>query len=329
MIEPSAWDDANNEWLASLHGLSYERVVPEGVVDPDKTWEEYINRIWQYLQYGSSVQVCRGWAPAKEEMGEIVSRPGVRLFWWEGMRREARPDMHYITAVGLDRSEGIIYVHDPIGGWFGTGKYMEIKLEPFRRLVERSPRQHRYITITFKRTTTPPKSEREIERLLKERIVRNIKGDSAVYNKPEMWRSFYRVKKVRRFEHGLKGLKAFKTDLDPGRFKKILRAKMEKSKIKPVEAISWIDLNVYHYSFIASISAEYLEEEGRIKEWEWMFDLHLLYEKLWVSTTKLRSIFKSTAELDQAVVKSKSILKEMGQTIDEMIKHFKLYLRET
>lgn len=328
MIEPAGWDDENNKWLASLYGLSYERAIPEKVVDPNEAWEAHINRIWRYLREGSAVQVCRGWVGAKEERGRIIARPGIRLFWWEGMRRETRPDMHYFTVAGLDKSKGIVYAHDPIGGWFGIGRNMEVKLKTFRMMIERAPRQHRYITIAFTRTTIPAKSEGEIERLLQGRIARKIEGDPAVYDGPEMWRSFYGIAKIARFEHGLRGLKALKNDLYSERFKKILNFKMKKSNRRPVEVVSWIDLNVYHYSFITSNSAEYLEKEGRIKEWEWLFNLHLLYEKLWVSTTKIRSVFKNIGDLDQAVTKSKPMLKDMRGTIDDMMHHFQYYLKE-
>ncbi len=328
MIEPSSWDDANNEWLASLYGLSYERILPQQGTGPDEVWEAYLHRISQYLQEGSGspVQVCRGWAGAKEEEGEILSCSGERMFWWEGLRRESRPDMHYVTVVGLDRSKGLIYIHDPIGGWYGTGRYGEIKLEVFRRLVERTPWQHRCITVTFKKTRTPPKSEAETEKLLKQRIIKLIEGDPAVYNTPALWRAFFGVDKARQFEHGLEGLKAFKDDLNPEKFRQILKLKEQRRNLRPAETISWIDLSVYHYAWITFIAADYLEEKGRVTEWEWLFDLHLLYEKLWMSTAQMQSIFKATPDLNQAVGKSEAILQQMRQTIDDMILHFQFYL---
>ena len=328
VIEPGGWDDETNQWLASLFGFSYERILPDRGIDPDKVWGDYLKRIKNALSQGSAVQVCRGWMGTREKGGQIRSHLG-RLFWWEGLTKRNRPDMHYFTVVGIDRSNREIYFHDPIFGWFGTGKYVKCKEELFRKTVERAPWQHRYITIIFKKTNRLPKGEKEIRALLKKRIIKKIKGDPSVYDSVEMWRSFFRLKRVKKsFAHGIKGLKLFKKDLQPERFKRILIFKMKKRNIMPVEVVSWLDLNIYHSSFIASISAEYLEARGKTMEWEWLFRLHLLYEKLRISSLKLRLLFKTTPDLYQAVEKSKPILVQMRKTIDEMINHFQLYLKE-
>jgi hypothetical protein len=78
-------------------------------------------------------------------------------------------------------------------------------------------------------------------------------------------------------------------------------------------------------SSLTAVSAEYLEEKGMMKEWEWLFKHRILYEKLRVSTAKLRSIFKSTEDGDKAVEQSTPLLKEMRQTIEEMIGHVERY----
>ena len=75
----------------------------------------------------------------------------------------------------------------------------------------------------------------------------------------------------------------------------------------------------------AYVSAEYLEEKGMMREWEWLFKHRMLYEKLRVPTAKLRSVFKSTEDIDQAVEMSTPLLVEMRQTIDEMISHVERY----
>jgi hypothetical protein len=64
-----------------------------------------------------------------------------------------------------------------------------------------------------------------------------------------------------------------------------------------------------------------------MKEWEWLYQYRILYEKLRVSTAKLRSIFRSTENLDKAVEGSSPLLKDMRKTIDEMSSHVDLYLR--
>lgn len=84
-----------------------------------------------------------------------------------------------------------------------------------------------------------------------------------IYDSVEIWREFFCMPRLKKnFAHGIKGLEAFKTDLHPERFKRILAAKLQKRNMKPVEVVSWIDLNMYHNFWVAMISAEYLEEIG-------------------------------------------------------------------
>jgi len=325
-IEPDAWDDETNQWLASLLGLKYSRVVPPRGSDPDRSWDDYLRRIETALKSGCPVATSRGWLGAKEEGGEITSEIGGRLFWWEGLSKKHRPDMHYFTVIGLDRSSDRIYFHDPVFGWFGWGKDVSVPLNKFRYAVQRTPWQHRYITITFEPTGRPEKGETEINRLVKKRIVEKIKGDPSAYNSVEMWQEFFGRERIGNFKRGLSGLEAFKRDLQPERFEKILAFKLKRHKMQPSSVVSWIDLVVYHKAWIALIGAEYLEKSGQIDNWQRLFRLHMLYEKLGMSTAKLRSIFKADNDLDSAMPPAGPVLKEMQKTIDEMIAHLKAEL---
>jgi hypothetical protein len=329
MIEPPSWDDETNRWLASLFGLKYERIIPPRNVDPDKAWSDYLNRLETALKAGYAVQTCRGWMAVKEEGGKITSEMGGRLFWWEGLSKRHRPNMHYFTIIGIDRSQGKVYFHDPVFGWYGWGKDVSVHIESLRRAVERAPWQHRYITVAFKPADKPAKTEEEMQRLLHERIIKKIEGDPSVYNAMDMWRSFFGLEKLtRNFLHGIRGLEAFRRDLQPERFKRILALKLQRRKMQPASVVSWIDLNVYHRAWVTLIGAEYLEEAGQMEEWQWLFRLHMLYEQMWVSTSKLRSIFKVTNDVDAAMPRVRPVLMNMQRTIDEMIHHFQLYKRE-
>ncbi len=53
----------------------------------------------------------------------------------------------------------------------------------------------------------------------------------------------------------------------------------------------------------------------------------MLYEKMRVSTIKLRSIFKSTEDVNQAAEASAPTLREMEKTVDEITSHVEIYLR--
>jgi len=327
MIEPPAWDDETNQWLASIFGLKYNRVVPPRNIDPDNAWNHYLHRIETALRAGYAVQTCRGWMGTSEEDGQITSKIGGRLFWWEGLSKKHRPDMHYFTIIGIDRSRDEIYFHDPVFGWYGWGKDVSAPLETFRRAVQRAPWQHRYITITFKPFHSRAKSESEMQRLLRERIIKKIKGDPSVYNSMEMWQAFYGLKRLNKnFTHGIRGFEAFHRDLQPERFKKILALKLQRRKMQPSSVVSWIDLIMYHKAWVALIGAEYLERTGQIEEWQRVFRLHMLYEEMCLSTAKLRSIFKATNDVENAMPKARPVLMDMQNTIDEIISHLRLYL---
>lgn len=327
MVEPPGWDDETNQWLATLFGLTYNRVVPPQNIDPDKAWNDYLHRIETALRDGYPVQTSRGWMGTSEEGGTITSKIGGRLFWWEGLSKKHRPDMHYFTITGIDRSQNTIYFHDPVFGWYGWGKDVSVPLTTFRRAVQRAPWQHRYITITFKPSTSPAKSRAEMQRLLKKRIIKKIKGDPTVYNSLEMWQTFYDQKRLNRnFTHGIQGFKAFKRDLQADRFKRILALKLKHRNMQPSSVVSWIDLIMYHKAWVALIGAEYCEKTGHIKEWQRLFRLHMFYEQMCLSTAKLRSLFKATNDVDNAMPEVMPVLKDMQKTIDEMIAYFRLYL---
>ncbi|GAI25265.1 unnamed protein product, partial [marine sediment metagenome] len=125
--------------------------------------------------------------------------------------RENRPEMHYIVVVGLDKSEGVIYVNDP---WPGNEPYKEMSLEGFRRLVEALGTELKYLSIGFTRNDVPGKDENRIEEMVKQRSLKKLRGDHAVYDKAPRYRLY-----------GLKGLEAFKDDLAPTKFAGIMRAK--------------------------------------------------------------------------------------------------------
>lgn len=315
---PGAWDDVNNRWLASLFGLSYERVMADG--------GDYIDKIWKYLQQGLPVLACRGWFGVSEAGAEIRVG-GKRAFWWEGMSKEARTQIHYLTIVGMDRANGTLYVNDPIYCWHGIqGKYAAISIDRFRRSAGQTPPMHKYIIKVFKETGEPRKREAEIQELVNHRIVQKLRGKPSVYDTPDTWRCYFGMSRNPRVEYGLKGLKSFRDDLEPFRFKSILEFLGKQRGMRPVDRLSYLNLYVYHRSMLTSIAAEYLEANNRIEEWKWLFELHMLYERLWLSTTKLCSIFRSSQSLGQAVDTSKPVLGKMRGTIDQMIDHIESYI---
>ena len=325
VIEPGAWDDEAGRWLAGIFGLVYQRTLPPHGTPGDRAWNDYLGRIEHYLKAGLAVQTTRGWLGAREEQGRILSGMGDRMFWWEGMSRRSRPDMHYFTIVGLDRDAGEAIMNDPIFGWFGSGREMPIKLTNLRRAVEKLVPQHRYITIAFNPGPKPGLSGEQIEVLLKKRLAARAAGDDSVYDSTKMWAEFFNRPARRGFEHGVKSIRSFRQDLEPQAFAGILALKLQKMKMAPLDTISWLDLNVYHQAWITMTAAEYLEEEGRLAEWEWVYRQALLFHELNIQTKKLRAFFATEKNLDRAVAKSRGILVEMQKILTRIEEHMAGY----
>ncbi len=308
--------DENYEWLASLYGLSYKRIKPLDVTNKDKAWNEFINTIWKYLQEGVPIEIRRSWLGRNEENGKIYLDAGIRPFWWESIAKEHRPELHALVIVGLDKSKGLVYVNDPGCGWFGMGKCEEIKLDDFRTMVEAVLPQLRYEAMVFTPSDTPKKNEDTIEEMVKQRIIKRLKGDPQVYDQINS-----------NYLYGLKAIKALRNDLEPGEFFKILKAKMRTQRMQPQEAINFLQLCLYQFSYYTSITAEYLEAEGKTEEWIRVSNLHMLYEKIYVLNGRLLTIFKSCSDFEQAFAKSKPILGEMGKAFDELISFIQNYLK--
>lgn len=317
---PAAWNDENNRWLASLFGLSYERVMAAE--------STYIEEIWKYLRQGVPVFTCRSWFGVSEGGGKITTCDQ-SIFWWEGMSRQARTRIHYVTIVGMDRSARVLYINDPIYCWNGRkGKYTPVDIDWFSNLAGQPSKRHRYVIKVFKKTGGPQKSEQEIQKLVQERIVRKLKGDPSVYDSPETWRSYLGIENTPRVDYGLDGLKSLRDSLEPDNFTKLLKRISKARGMRPVDHLTYFNLMLYHRSMLIEVTSEFLEANNKIEEWEWLLELHILYKKLWLSTTKLCSIFRSSSQgLDQAVDSSNPILEEMRGTIDRIIGHIQSYLK--
>lgn len=327
IIEPEAWNDESSEWLAKLYGLTYERTLSPKGANEDKAWQDYLERIEGYLRAGSAVQTSRGWMGAREEKnGRIIAFKGTRVFWWEGMSKRVKPDMHYFAIVGLDKEAGEAIMNDPIFGWFGMPRETPAKLTFLRRAVRKVIPQHRYITIAFKRGANPAMSKERIEGLTRKRLRARVAGDDSVYDTKEMWAKFFNRPAKRGFTHGVKAIRAFRADLAPNMFGRLLAAKQKRTKIRPIDVVSWLNLNIYHQAWMTMVSAEYLEKEGRLNEWEWSYKLALLFHELNIASTKLRAIFKAEPHLDKALAKSKAVLGQMDQALARIEEHMISYL---
>lgn len=339
-LEPGGWDLANSAFLGELFGYEYILELPPGYAPPGADtqetkpdWDEYLERVWDGLVGGAAVQVCQGWMNVTETGdGQMIGPAGMDPFWWEGM--EERPDMHYGAVVGMDKSTDptLVIMHDPIGGWFGTGRDIEYTQDEFiDRIAHCQVPQLKRITHTYRIPDRSPGGGYdqnrldEIERSVRERITAKIAGNADVYDSDQTWRSYLGPGWNGRMAYGAgEGLDALLEDLEEGRF----RAVLSRAGRLPLDMVSYLDLGAYHYGHIAGISAEHLEEQGKTDEWEWMFALHILYERMQLSTAQIRAAFKefyldkSRDPLGESVEASGEYLANLRRTVRVLQEHF-------
>jgi hypothetical protein len=310
----TGWLDETFHWLSSLYGLSFERVNGTGIAGEKRTWHEYINRIWDYLQKDTPVQVFRSWS-TREIDGRMYTPEGLRPFWWESVLKSHRPDKHALVIVGLDWSRGIIYINDPGCGWFGKGEYEEMSLIRFKELTKALPPEVKYSTRVFSYNDLPIVDEGRKSAMIEERIIDKIKGNPLVYDDGSGT-----------FLYGLKGIAAMKKDLNENKFSEILEYRLRKEGMMPVEVIRYLILGFYQYVYITGVTAGYLEAAGDVKEYEEISKLHILYEKLYILSNRLLNIFRTNNDFNKAVRISRPILKEMRDSLGRLELFFQDYL---
>ena len=313
----SRWTEGDDQWIAELFGLSWEKRVKPPGIDGEEAWEEYIKRVEGYLKRGIPVQTFWNWTPNPEEekLDKIVTPTGERAFWWEGMTQKTRPDTHSFVIVGLDKANDQVRVNMPIGGWFGLEKYRAVRLSYLKKRIEPLRQDLKYTTIAYVPTGKPAKNEQEIKRLIGERILKKIQGDPAAYFN----------ERQQRYQYGIQALKALKEDLDVIKFIPILETRSKRQDLSPLEILVLLKLGFYQMKFITSLAAEYLEEERRIPEWEWLSRLHILYYKLYISSIKLVDLARATDDKKNRAERFKPVLQEMQMTLDATIDHMKKY----
>ncbi|MGD8524102.1 MAG: hypothetical protein PVF56_23325 [Desulfobacterales bacterium] len=314
------WKEADFEWLGYLYGLSFEKkVIPKGM-DRESAWKEYLDRVEGYLRQGVPVQTYLGWTPKKKEEreGKIVAPSGIRAFWWEGLTKKFRPDTHSFVVVGMDRSADKLWINAPVAGWRGMEKYLQRPLSNFKSSMERLRPELRYITMVYLRTGKPQMDEKTIQELVRERIVKKIKGDAAAYTKEPK----------KRYLYGISALEGLRDDLSRHMFFRILRGRMKKQGITSLEVLVWLKLSLFQHTFMTSLAAEYLESQRMMRDWEWLSELNILYHRLYISSVKLVSIVRSNDEERIWAEKSDPVLKDMRGTIGEIIEHMQRYDRK-
>jgi len=304
---------ADEEWLCQLYGFTFERSCGEDLpenYDKDAAWNEYIDRICGYLKDGVPVITPRGWI-AEQKGSEVRSKSGMRGFWWDGLGSKERPDTHFFVITGIDKTEGLFYMNDPIWGWFGKGRDETGPLSGLRKSVERQAPGLRYLTYAFRKSDAPPIPDKMVWQVVRQRIGKKIEGDSKVYDKPQKHYCHY----------GINGWRSFRKDLEPAQFTRILRLRKERQGYDAVPVLAWQRLRLYHHHFMAKISADYLEEQKRVDDWAWLVDLEVLYRQMCVANEQIIAALSASKDLDTGVAKAMPALRKMQHLVDRVIEH--------
>lgn len=165
-------------FLASLYGLSCEYLYPETVIDESKCWEEYWERLKNYILMDT---------PICTNVDFTVLPYYVELFNLSG---KGYHFSHNIVIVGFDEINGVVYYHDPLCAAYTSaedGMYAEISIDIFRKAVYSvhwciwNGWEEGYTTLAFKKIGEPLSRVRVFE-LAHERNIRRMKGDPSSYD---------------------------------------------------------------------------------------------------------------------------------------------------
>jgi hypothetical protein len=105
----------------------------------------------------------------------------------------------------------------------------------------------------------------------------------------------------------------------------ILETRSRQQGFSPLEILVLMKLGFYQMKFITSLAAEYLEEERRIPEWEWLSRLHVLYYRLYISSLKLVDLARAVENKGRWAERFEPVLQEMRITLESAIDHLKKY----
>lgn len=321
-----AGDHKDFYWLADLYGLTFvpkrleleqetgrafgfpaqgwSRVLPAIVIvkDEQEAWNKFLDQICGYLEKGIPVQTSKSW------LWKQVPP------WFSGIPEEHLPGHHWMVVVGVDRRKGVVYIHSP---WPTIGK-TEMNINDFKRSIEAIPNQFRFLKYVTHVFLKSPFSG--IEDRLKEVVERNkkkLRGDPRVY--PESYVGWG-------FVFGLAGLRAFKEDLFPKNFRRIIK-EMERRGITAYETTTWMGLCMYQYSFLSNFGAKYLKMIGKTdQEQRLLKKRHALYDRLHSSSLQLNSVFMASGNIAEKIVECEPTLEKMRKAIDEMIQSIEDYL---
>ena len=300
------------QFLASLYGLSCEYVYPKVVVDEGKCWEEYWERLKNYILM--DIPVCTN--------VDFTMLPYyVELFNLSG---KGYHFSHNIVIVGFDETNGTIYYNDPLCAAYTDaedGKYAEVSIDIFRKAVYSAHWciwngwEEGYTTLAFKKIGEPLPKERAFE-LAHERNIRRMKGDPFAYDKQSCRENFC--------VFGIDALNVLKKDFGFINFAVRAPFLILIMKFYPYMS-SYMSLIMQSYEFVAMEKhnvSQFLYENSNLspicEHDAILLDTEVKY---------LKEVKSSLAELNEtmsdnflrAIIYAAPILKNITKTIDKII----------
>lgn len=188
------------KFLANLYGLKCDYIYPKIVINEKKSWEEYWQRIKNYILADT---------PVATNVDFTILPYYIKLFNLSG---RAYHFSHNIVIVGFDEINGTVYYNDPLCAAYTSeedGKYAELPINIFRKAVYSvhwciwNGWEEGYTTLAFKKIGKPlPK--KEVIELAHKRNIERMKGNASAYDEQSCSENFLLF--------GINALKALRED---------------------------------------------------------------------------------------------------------------------
>lgn len=197
---------SENNFLASLYGLSYSYSYQESVSVPFK--EDYWEIFWLKVKENITKNI-----PVMTSV-DPFSLPYLREKY--NITDNETHGGHAVLIVGFNDSNQTVCYHDPAAGIWNddeNGTYVHLTKDIFKDAVENSIMKERYQIVTFtNRSEVPPKSKDERFKLAHEQNIKKLLGV------PEFYPDIYKIPFISKF--GIDALKCFKKHLRFGRIRR-------------------------------------------------------------------------------------------------------------
>jgi len=303
------------KFLANIYGLSFEYIYPDRIINKQKTWDEYWERLKNYIKNDTPVVTgvdAVAWPPFLEIHNITYILPAIFA------------DSHVITVVGFNESNNSVCVNDPGTGCFGypeKGTYRWVTKDVFKRAVGRMHSElnhYKYTMLIFENKSTAISKDLATNLTL-QRNIQRMKGDKDAYDADFVNSNFQK--------YGINALTELKKDLETKfmiRFPAIrLISKLYPASYPFEDVLRIMKRNAYWESVCKTYISNYLMQNKNLSEhYETTAKLLEIESGYWsnlsIHAAELEEAVKNHSFLKSFIL-TKQILKKLTDTIDDII----------